>query len=95
MEHVNITIGHLKFDRADYDAENDVLYLHVGEPQEAEGEQTPEGHVIRYAPGTSRIVGLTVIGPQAILLREGRLVVSIPEPVEASPEQLAAALAVA
>ncbi len=37
MERVNITIGPLSFDHADYDADNDVLYLHVGAPQEAEG----------------------------------------------------------
>ena len=43
MERVNITIGPLTFDHADYDAEGDVLYLHVGEPQEGEGEETPEG----------------------------------------------------
>lgn len=40
MEQVNIKIGPVTFDRTDYDAENDVLYLHVGEPQEAEGEDT-------------------------------------------------------
>ncbi len=32
MERVNIRIGSLHFDHADYDAENDVLYLHIGEP---------------------------------------------------------------
>jgi hypothetical protein len=32
MERVNITIGPMSFERADYDAENDVLYLHVGAP---------------------------------------------------------------
>ena len=58
MERVNIKIGPVSFDHADYDAENDVLYLHVGEPQAGEGEETPEGHVVRYAPGTNRIVGL-------------------------------------
>ncbi len=42
MEQVNIRIGPVAFDHADYDAENDVLYLHVGEPKEAEGEETPE-----------------------------------------------------
>ncbi len=53
MERVNITIGPLTFNRANYDADNDVLYLHVGKSQEGEGEETPEGHVLRYAPGTS------------------------------------------
>ena len=56
MEAVNIRIGPLEFDHADYDADGDVLYLHVGQPQPGEGEETPEGHVVRFAPGTQRIV---------------------------------------
>jgi hypothetical protein len=43
MERVNIKIGPLSFGRADYDAENDVLYLHLGESQAGEGEETPRG----------------------------------------------------
>ena len=93
MERVNITIGPVTFDRADYDAENDVLYLHVGEPQGAEGEETPEGHVLRYAPGTQQIIGLTVLGAQRILDREGEMRITIPESVEASADDLALALA--
>jgi hypothetical protein len=30
MEQVNIRIGPVTFDHANYDADNDVLYLHVG-----------------------------------------------------------------
>ncbi|HET9152649.1 MAG TPA: DUF2283 domain-containing protein [Solirubrobacterales bacterium] len=93
MEQVNIRIGHITFDHADYDAENDVLYLHVGEPQEAEGEETPEGHVLRYAPRSQRIVGLTVLGAQRILDSDGELRITIPEPVKASADDLAPALA--
>jgi hypothetical protein len=93
MERVNITIGPLSFDHADYDAEHDVLYLHVGGPQAGEGEETPEGHVIRYSPGTSRIIGLTVMGPRRILAGNGRLVVTIPDAVETTAEVLAPALA--
>lgn len=92
MEAVNIHIGPLVFDHADYDAEGDVLYLHVGDPQPAEGEETPEGHVLRYAPGTQTIVGLTVINARRVLDRHGRLIVTVPETVEASAEQLASAL---
>ena len=55
------------------------LYLHVGEPKEGEGEETPEGHVLRFEPGTQRIVGLTVLGAQAILDRDGELRITIPE----------------
>jgi uncharacterized protein YuzE len=95
MEQVNIRIGPITFDHADYDAESDVLYLHVGEPQEAEGEETPEGHVLRYAPGTQRIVGLTVLSAQRILDHDGDLRVTIPESVKASADDLAPALAAA
>jgi uncharacterized protein YuzE len=80
-------------DRTRYDAESDVLYLHVGEPQVGEGEETPEGHVLRYAPGTNRIVGLTVMGPRHILGRDGHVAVTVPETVETTAEDLAPALA--
>jgi hypothetical protein len=39
MERVDITIGSLIFDHADFDAESDVLYLHVGAPRPAEGRR--------------------------------------------------------
>jgi uncharacterized protein YuzE len=93
VKRVNIRIGHITFDHAGYDAGSDVLYLHVGEPREAEGEETPEGHVLRYAPGSQHIVGLTILGAQRILDREGELRVTIPEPVKASADDLAPALA--
>jgi hypothetical protein len=79
MEAVTVTIGPLVFDHADYDVEGDVLYLHVGAPQDAEGEETPEGHVLRFEPGTQRIVGLTVINARWLLDRDGHLTVTIPE----------------
>jgi uncharacterized protein YuzE len=95
MERVNITIGPLKFDRANYDAENDVLYLHLGDPHAGEGEETPEGHVLRYAPGTSEVIGLTVVGPRQTLERDGHLSITVPETIETTAEDLAPALAAA
>jgi hypothetical protein len=95
MERVNIKIGPVVFDHADFDVENDVLYLHVGEPQPGEGEETPEGHVIRFAPGTQRIVGLTILGPRRTLERDGRLTVTIPETVQTTAAELAPALVAA
>ncbi|MGI8413009.1 MAG: hypothetical protein ACR2QA_11120 [Solirubrobacteraceae bacterium] len=89
---MNIHIGPLAFDHADYDREGDVLYLHIGLPQAAEGEETPEGHVLRYAPGSQRIVGLTVINVRHVLDRDGRLLVTVPETVEATAAELAPAL---
>jgi hypothetical protein len=93
MERVTVNIGPLVFDQADYDAESDVLYLHVGEPRPAEGEQTPEGHVIRYAPGTNDVVGLTLLAPNWLLERDGRVVVTLAGTAEATAEDLADALA--
>ena len=93
MEQVKIKIGAVTFDHAVYDADSDVLYLHAGEPQEAEGEETPEGHVLRFAPGTQNIVGLTVLGARRLLDRDGNLTVTMPEPIEASADDLAPALA--
>lgn len=95
MKQVNIKIGPVTFDRADHDAEHDVLYLHVGDPQEAAGEETPEGHVLRYAPGTQRIVGMTILGAKRILDRDGELLVTVPESVRAGADDLAPALAAA
>ena len=95
MDTVNIHIGPRVFDHADYDAESDVLYLHRGEPQPAEGEETPEGHVLRFAPGTDEIVGLTLISARRLIDRDQRLVVTIPEKVEASAAELAPGLAAA
>jgi hypothetical protein len=66
-----------------------------GVPQDAEGEETPEGHVLRFEPGTKRIVGLTVINARWLLDRDGHLTVTIPETVQASADDLAPALAAA
>ncbi len=95
MEAVNIHIGPLVFDHADYDPDGDVLYLHIGAPEAAEGEETPEGHLLRFEPGTQRIVGLTVLNARWLLDRDGRLIVTVPERVEASADELGPALAAA
>ena len=92
MATVDIRIGPLVFDHADYDEDGDVLYLHVGEPQAGEGEETPEGHVVRFAPSSQQIVGLTIINARHVIERDGRLVVTVPETVEASADELAPAL---
>jgi hypothetical protein len=71
-----------------------VLYTTSEPPQVAEAEETSEDHVLRFAPGSQRIVGLTVIGARRPADREGCLVVTIPETVEARAD-VAAALATA
>jgi uncharacterized protein YuzE len=53
----------------DYDAEADVLYLSVGKPRPAAGVDVGEGVVLRYDPVRREMVGLTVVGVRARLLR--------------------------
>src|ERR1700759_4155488 len=89
MEQVKIKIGSVTFDHADYDADSDVLYLHVGAPQVAEGEGSREAHALRHAPGTQNIAALPAAAPPRLLDRAGNLPVTIPEPIEASAADLA------
>jgi len=58
-----------------------------------EGEDTPEGHHLRYAPGTYDIVGLTLLSPRRKLERDGHLTVTLPEQSKMSAEDLALAFA--
>ena len=53
----------------DYDAEADVLYLSLGAPRAAEGVDVGEGVVVRYDPEHREVVGLTVVGIRARLLK--------------------------
>jgi len=54
----------------DYDKEADVLYLSVGEPQPAVGIDIGEGTVLRYDEARQEVVGVTLIGLKARLLKE-------------------------
>ena len=51
----------------DYDAEADVLYLSVGKPRPAVGEDIGQGVVLRYDRNANELVGLTIIGLRARL----------------------------
>jgi uncharacterized protein YuzE len=92
MGTVTVQLRSFVFDDIDYDEESDVLYLSIGPPQADEGEETPEGHLLRFAPGTQRIVGLTMLNPRWLLERDGRLVVTLPAGDEALVEGLDAIL---
>jgi uncharacterized protein YuzE len=54
----------------DYDEDADVLYLSIGEPQPAIGIDIGEGLVLRYNEAEQNVVGLTIIGLRARLLKE-------------------------
>lgn len=83
---MNVTIGGVTFDHVAYDAEGDVLYLHVGDPAAAVTfDGTPEGHHTRYAADGS-LVGLTNLSPRWLLEHEGEIVVTLPEQRVRAPD---------
>lgn len=89
---MTVTIGDITFDRVEYDAEGDVLYLHVGDPSLAvDFDETPEGHAVRF-DHDGKVVGLTLVQPKRLLERDGELRVTLPVPSDVPAEQLAPAL---
>jgi uncharacterized protein YuzE len=90
---MTVTIADITFDRVEYDAEADVLYLHVGDPSRAVNfDETPEGHAVRL-DGEGNVVGLTLVRPKRLLERNGELRITLPVPSDVRAEQLAPALA--
>jgi uncharacterized protein YuzE len=53
----------------DYDGEADVLYLSIGEPQPAVGLDIGDGVIVRYDEARKEVIGLTLIGLRARLLK--------------------------
>ena len=53
----------------DYDEDADVLYLSIGEPRPAVGVDIGEGVVLRYDEARGEVVGLTLLGLRARLLK--------------------------
>lgn len=73
----SLVIGEWIFDSVSYDADRDVLYLSIGDPRPGYGEETPEGHVLRYDED-DEFCGVTLIGVQALLDEHGEVVVTVP-----------------
>lgn len=53
----------------EYDEEADVLYLSIGKPQPAVGVDIGDGVLVRFEEKRREVVGLTVIGLRARLLK--------------------------
>ncbi|MGH8064122.1 MAG: DUF2283 domain-containing protein [Candidatus Entotheonellia bacterium] len=53
----------------DYDEDADVLYLSIGEPQPAVGLDIGDGVIVRYDEVRKEVIGLTLIGLRARLLK--------------------------
>lgn len=93
MDQLSIKIDGLIFDRADYDAEGDVLYLARGASEAAsEAALTPEGHGIRYG-ANGDVIGVLIINAKFILDRDGHITITLPHEVRVDQDMLAPALA--
>lgn len=81
---MTIRVANTDFDRIDYDAEADVLYLASGDPSLAvEFDETPEGHAVRYGAG-GEIVGITIVNARSLLDEGGAIRITLPETISAA-----------
>jgi uncharacterized protein YuzE len=53
-----------------YDEEADVLYLSLGTPRAAVGVDVGDGIILRYDEAANEVVGVTLVGVRARLIRE-------------------------
>lgn len=90
---MNVKIDDLVFDRVDYDADGDVLYLARGGTDRAsDAALTPEGHSVRYDEDGG-VIGVTIINARSILEHEGHLTITLPHAVRIEAADVIPALA--
>ena len=90
---MSLKIGKTEFDGVSYDAEVDVLYLHVGDPEDAvEFDASSEGHALRY-DDLDRLVGITILNARWTLEQNDSVVITTSAGrLEATRAELAPAL---
>jgi uncharacterized protein YuzE len=90
---MTITIGSSTFDNVLYDADVDVLYLHIGDPSTAvEFDESPEGHALRF-DAEGRLVGVTIVNVKSLIDRDGEIAITVPEVVHVGSDTVGPALA--
>jgi uncharacterized protein YuzE len=89
---MTVRIGEHEFDHASYDEEADVLYLRQGSDRAAATTfGTPEGHAVRLDEH-GEVIGITLVNARWVIERDGVLVVTVPERIESTAEDLEPAL---
>lgn len=93
---MSVTIGDTTFDRVSYDANGDVLYLHVGDAHRAVNfDASAESHHVRF-DAEGQLVGITILNAKLLLEREGEVTITLPREggrLSVGPEVLYPALA--
>lgn len=88
---MNVKIDDLIFDRGNYDAEGDVLYLARGTTNHAsDAALTREGHGVRYDE-SGEVIGVTIINARRIIESDGHLTITLPHAVLVQARDLATA----
>jgi len=89
---MTVTIDGLVFERSNYDADGDVLYLGRGESNvAADALLTSEGHGVRF-DSDGEVIGVTIINARRTIKRDGYLTITLPHSVRVDAGELAAAL---
>jgi hypothetical protein len=75
---MTVMIAGLVFERSNYDADGDVLYLSRGESRvAANGLLTSEGHGVRFGLG-GEVIGVTLTSVKRLLEQDGYLTITVP-----------------
>ena len=92
---MTIKLGHFVFDNVFYDADVDVLYLHMGDPSTAvDFDESPEGHALRFDVD-GNLVGVTILNAKLLIERDGELTITVPEVMHVGSDAVAPALVAA
>jgi len=90
---MTVHVGPYEFDHVSYDEEGDVLYLRRGERKAAADTfGTPEGHAVRF-DDVGEVIGMTLVNARWLAEHDGKVVVTLPNPIETDADDLAQALA--
>lgn len=74
---MSVIIGDWVFEHVSYDGEADVLYLALDHPRPGVGEETPEGHILRYDEN-GEFYGVTLIGIREAQEEDRPITVTLP-----------------
>lgn len=92
---MKVSVGPYTFDNVFYDAEADVLYLHMGDPSTAaDFDESLEGHALRFDVEQD-LVGVTIVSVKRLLERDGKVTITVPKVVRVDAEAIAPALVTA
>ena len=82
-----IRFGDWTFDHGTYDRDADAMYLSIGEPVSGTGEESSEGHILRFDED-GRFVGITLIDVSDLIEAGAPAVITLPQPAEIPAEDL-------